>query len=135
MKLFRKEKAKNGRRRVYIFGIKVLSYKRHGHKLPTIDSRFYQCCDILNIEKILKDGNFIDHPIGIVISQYVTLGRGNRIYQNVTIGAASIAGYVKKEYPIIGDNNVFGAGCVVVGKIKIGNNCVIGANAVVTKDI
>ncbi len=37
--------------------------------------------------------------------------------------------------PIIGDNVEFGPGAKVLGKVTIGNNCFIGANAVVTKDI
>ncbi len=36
--------------------------------------------------------------------------------------------------PVIGDNVHFGVGCKVIGNIKIGNNVVIGANAVVTHD-
>ena len=36
---------------------------------------------------------------------------------------------------IIGDNVHFGVGCKVIGSHRIGNNVVIGANAVVTHDI
>lgn len=36
---------------------------------------------------------------------------------------------------IIGDNCYFGAGALVMGPVKIGNNVTIGAGAVVTKDI
>ena len=41
----------------------------------------------------------------------------------------------KKYFPTIGDNVTIYAGACVIGGIKIGNNVVIGANAVVTKDI
>lgn len=37
--------------------------------------------------------------------------------------------------PVVGDNVHFGAGCKVIGNIYIGNNVVIGANAVVTHDV
>lgn len=50
-----------------------------------------------------------------------------RILQQVTIG------YNKDMKPTLG-NNVY-AGAKVIGGIYIGNNVVIGANAVVTKDV
>ena len=37
--------------------------------------------------------------------------------------------------PVIGNNVLFGVGCKVIGKIKIGDNVIIGANAVVTHDV
>lgn len=39
------------------------------------------------------------------------------------------------EKPIIGDNVKFGPGAKVLGGITIGDNCFIGANAVVLKDM
>lgn len=55
------------------------------------------------------------------------------MFQNVTIGAVE----GKKEYgvPVIGDNCYIGCGACILGKIKIGNNVTIGANATVTKNI
>jgi len=35
----------------------------------------------------------------------------------------------------VGDNCYFGTGCTILGPVKIGNNVIIGAGAVVTKDI
>jgi len=75
------------------------------------------------------------HPIGIVIGDGVSLGEGVIIYQNVTIGGARVGDVVKGNYPSIGKNTIIFAGAIIIGNIKIGNNCVIGANAVVTKDI
>ena len=36
---------------------------------------------------------------------------------------------------IVGDNCYFGLGAKIIGKVRIGNNVTVGANAVVTKDI
>ena len=36
---------------------------------------------------------------------------------------------------IIGSNVEFGVGSKVMGPVKIGNNVIIGANAVITKDV
>ena len=50
-------------------------------------------------------------------------------------GAYNLAKQGKKHFPIIGDNVIIYAGACIVGGIKIGNNAIIGANAVVTKDV
>jgi serine O-acetyltransferase len=39
------------------------------------------------------------------------------------------------EVPVIGDNTVIAPGAKILGPVKIGKNCVIGANAVVLKDV
>ena len=37
--------------------------------------------------------------------------------------------------PVIGDNCYIGAGAKIIGKVRVGNNVRIGANAVVYKDV
>lgn len=59
-----------------------------------------------------------------------SIGENCHIFQNVTIGTNGSA-----IGPVIGNNCFFGAGCVVIGEIHIGNNVRIGANAVVTKNV
>lgn len=58
------------------------------------------------------------------------VGRNLTMYQGCTIGAVH-----GKGAPTIGDNVVMYAGSKIVGKVKVGNNVVIGANAVVVKDV
>lgn len=41
----------------------------------------------------------------------------------------------KDQAPTIGDNVVIFAGAKIIGAVDIGNNVVVGANAVVTKDV
>ena len=53
--------------------------------------------------------------------------------QGSTIG--SYRGSIKGGSPSIGDNGVICAGAKVIGNIKLGNNVMVGANAVVVKDI
>lgn len=77
----------------------------------------------------------LKHPIGVVIGDGVKVGKNVIIYQNVTIGGARIGDAKQSSYPEIGEGVVIFAGAVIVGKIKIGKGSVIGANAVVTKDI
>ncbi|MCJ8142584.1 serine O-acetyltransferase [Ancylobacter sp. A5.8] len=75
------------------------------------------------------------HPIGVVIGEGVVLGENVVIYQNVTLGGARVGDAKMMRYPTIGDNTVIFAGAVLLGKIKIGKNCTIGANAVVLQDV
>ena len=51
---------------------------------------------------------------------------GNNIVGNKGIGRS-------EEKPCLGNNVDIGAGAVIIGNIKIADNCTIGANAVVTK--
>lgn len=53
------------------------------------------------------------------------------IGQGVTIGGKS--GWY--EVPVIGDDVIINAGARILGPVKIGNNVIIGANAVVVKDV
>lgn len=74
----------------------------------------------------------IHHPIGVVIGNGCVIGRNVTIFQNVTIGRADKS---INSYPKIGDNSTLYAGSVVIGGVSVGENCIIGANAVVTKDV
>ncbi|WP_430603297.1 serine O-acetyltransferase [Enterococcus sp. DIV0724b] len=88
--------------------------------------------------KIGNDIQFKHNGLGCVIHPRVTIGDGCWIYQNVTIGANTryMNGKLNNTgAPIIGKNTVIYSGAVVVGPINIGENCVIGANTVISKDI
>lgn len=78
-----------------------------------------------------KIGNhiMIPHPTGIVIRKGCVIGDECKIYQNVTIGRKN------NGYPCIGNNVTIYPGAVVIGGISIGDNVVIGANAVVISDL
>lgn len=74
-----------------------------------------------------------EHFGSIVISSCSVVGKHCTIFQDVTIGYAGRPG--KGGVPVIGDNCVLCAGAQIIGPIKIGNNVMIGANAIVCKDI
>lgn len=78
-------------------------------------------------------GCFIPHPYGIVLHSQAKIGRYCNLGQQVTIGWSGQG--ENSGVPILGDRVFVGPGAKVLGKIKIGNNVVIGANAVVTKDL
>lgn len=66
---------------------------------------------------------------GVFISINAKIGDNCLIYQHVTIGSE------KGEAPVIKNNVVIGAGAKIIGSITIGDNCRIGAGAVVTENI
>ena len=67
----------------------------------------------------------------MVIHSRAVIGKNCMIGQNVTIGGKS--GWY--EVPVIGDNVEISAGARIIGPVRIGNNVIIGANAVVVKDV
>lgn len=69
----------------------------------------------------------------IVVNPQAKLGRQCKIMQFVTIG--SEGRYDKNGAPIIGNRVFIGAGAQIIGNVEIADDVVIGANAVVIKDI
>lgn len=83
----------------------------------------------------LGEGVHFPHPTGIVIGEGVVIGDRVSIYQNVTLGGARIGDWQQNNYPEIGADTVIFAGAVIVGRIRIGAGCTIGANSVVLADV
>ena len=84
----------------------------------------------------------IDHGTGVVIGATCVIGDNVKIYQGVTLGATSFpldsdGNPIKgiPRHPIIGNNVVIYANATVLGRITIGDGCVIGANMWVTEDM
>ena len=78
-------------------------------------------------------GLYIGHFGNIFVGGKTKIGKNCNISQGVTIGWAGKG--VNWGLPIIDDNVFIGPGAKVFGKINIGNNVAIGANAVVTKNL
>jgi serine O-acetyltransferase len=74
----------------------------------------------------------IDHFGGIIVSGYARFGDNCRIRNGVTIGLRRVD---EKLAPTIGNNVDIGAGAKLLGPIKVGDNSIIGANAVVLIDV
>ena len=74
-------------------------------------------------------GLIIQHGFATIISAE-KIGRSCKIYQQVTIGYNH-----QLEAPILGDNVEVCCGAKIIGGVHIGNNVLIGANAVVINDI
>jgi serine O-acetyltransferase len=78
-------------------------------------------------------GFYIGHFGGITVSPLATIGENVNISQQVTIGVSGKG--EARGCPVIGDSVYLAPGAKVFGKIRVGNNVRIGANAVVYKDV
>lgn len=78
-------------------------------------------------------GLYIGHLGGIVINGEVVIGQNCNLSQGVTIGVSNVGD--RKGNPTIGNQVYIGPGAKLFGKITVGDNSAIGANAVVTTDV
>ncbi|WP_426350916.1 serine O-acetyltransferase [Alloiococcus sp. CFN-8] len=79
--------------------------------------------------KEIGGGLFIQHGFSTMIAAE-SIGENCWINQQVTIGYSGHG-----RAPIIGDDVMITCGAKVLGSITVGDNAVIGANAVVIKDV
>ncbi len=78
----------------------------------------------------------VPHPFGIVIGNGVIIGSNVVIYQHVTIGVKNRSNTdVNTAYAIIEDNVCIYAGAKILGNIIVGENSIIGANAVLLNSV
>lgn len=82
--------------------------------------------------KSLGWGGYFPHPYATIIYAK-SIGRNFSCRQCTTIGNKS--DFRDDERPTIGDNVQLGASVCIIGDVKIGNNVIVGAGSVVTKDI
>ena len=90
-------------------------------------------CDIKYTTKI-GEGFLLFHSAhGSVINPHAIIGKNVSLRQNTTIGAKDFNDSTKS--PVIGDNVAIGPNVCIIGDIHIGNGAMIGAGAVVVKDV
>ena len=72
------------------------------------------------------------HGYGLVVNSGSILGARVVLRHGVTIGSKSESAV---GAPVVGDDVDFGASAIVIGEITIGSRSIIGAGAVVTKNV
>jgi serine O-acetyltransferase len=78
----------------------------------------------------------IRHGNGIVSGRGVTVGDDCLIFHQVTLGTAGdIENAPDDAYPTIGHRVKVFAGAMVLGPVTVGNDAVVAAGAIVTKDV
>lgn len=78
-------------------------------------------------------GLFIDHGMGVVIGETAIIGDDCQLYHGVTLGG--VGSQEVKRHPTLEDRVYVGSGAKCLGNITLGQNCRVGANAVVLKDV
>ncbi len=88
---------------------------------------------LIPIESKIGAGLYIGHWGGIFIHPNTIIGVNCNLSQGVTIGEGGREG--NRGVPVIVDQAYIGPGAKLFGRITIGNNVAIGANAVVNRSV
>jgi len=129
---------------IWLHRIAHALYVRGWVLLPRLISNFGRFLTGIEIHPgaTIGEGLFIDHGTGVVIGETCVIGNNVKLYQGVTLGAKSfplddqgnpIKGIAR--HPIIEDNVVIYANATVLGRITIGDHCIVGANTWVLQDM
>lgn len=103
--------------RIGPIGSTLISWYRPGDKYFQISKGLH-----------LGGGALFYHP-------YATVLNAESIGENFSCIQCTTIGFGKNGLPVIGDNVSLGASVTIIGKVRIGNNVVIGAGSIVVKDI
>jgi len=116
------------------YGVRPAILRRFFSLIYHVAFKFIQIVTGIELPCEVEIGrNFvIDHFGGIVVSGYAKFGDNCRIRNGVVVGLRRVS---EPRAPVIGDNVDIGTGAKVLGPITIGNNVLIGANAVVLTDV
>jgi serine O-acetyltransferase len=81
-------------------------------------------------------GLVLAHGTGVTIGADVRAGRNLRVNTGTQVGAMRLTEPLDPSRPTyIGDDVFLGAHCMVLQDCRVGDGAVVGANAVVTKDV
>lgn len=91
---------------------------------------FYRPLDSLYLDvPSIGPGLFIQHGFSTIVAAE-SVGENCWINQQVTVGFAN-----ENDRPVIGNHVQITAGAKVIGRVRIGDHSIVGANAVVVKDV
>ncbi|MGE4489132.1 MAG: serine O-acetyltransferase [Kiritimatiellales bacterium] len=111
-----------------------LSLLRHNSIFGRLMGRIIGC----EINCPLPDRLFLAHPNGIIVGRYVVLENDVVLNHQITVGGKNPyfqGDSTEKEYPHLKEGVYVGPGARILGHCTIGEWAIIGANAVVTKDV
>ena len=103
------------------------------HRLGWIAKIFHPLCrpmpTLFIYTEDIGPGLFIQHGVATIIAAK-KIGKNCWINQQVTIGFSN-----DTDCPTIGDNVFIYAGAKVIGKVRVGDNSIVGANSVVIGNV
>ncbi len=120
---------------IWIYRISHILWKWKRRILSRMLSNYAKFFSGIEIHPGAKIGRrlVIDHGSGVVIGETAEIGDDVLMYHGVTLGGKTLDPV--KRHPTIGNRVILGAGAKLIGNITIGDDCRVGANAVVTKDM
>lgn len=83
---------------------------------------------IIDVNTRISGGLILAHP-------YATILNAQSIGKNVYVNHLVTVGEKDGKKPTIGDNVQLHANCMVIGGVSVGENAIIGAGAVVVRDV
>lgn len=128
---------KAGFQAVLLYRISHHLYQRGWIYLPWFLSRLSLAITGAEIEfnAEIGPGMFVAHPVGIVVGRGTVIGSDVTLFQGVTFGVRSWHPDQIRKFPRVGNKCFFFSGAAVVGDVTIGDECIVGAHAVVTRDV
>lgn len=122
-----------------------IAHELHVLGVPTLPRIMSECAHSttgIDIHPGAKIGLrfFVDHGTGVVIGETTEIGNRVRLYQGVTLGAASVRDGPslrgRKRHPTVEDDVTIYAGATILGgDTVIGKGSVIGGNVWITSSI
>lgn len=79
--------------------------------------------------------NSLDIGEKVLLSPNVYITDCDHEYRDINVPVIDQGIVQRGQMVSIGEGSYIGINAVIVGNVKIGNHCVIGANSVVTKDV
>ena len=122
----------------YVFWLRVVNRLKRNRLskyslaiLPYFILRHYQFKYGIHIgtSTPIGKGLYVEHGDGVYLNVQ-SIGENFTVYQGVTLGSSP-----NKGIPIVENNVTVYMGAKVFGDVILKNNCVVGANAVVTHDV
>jgi serine O-acetyltransferase len=80
-------------------------------------------------------GLFLPHAGYVIVASNATIGRHCTLTQGVTIGHRAGGHELSFDSPVIGDRVYVGPGAAILGPVHVGDDVLIGANAVVVNSV
>lgn len=111
-----------------VFYMRVANKHKYYSKFLRFFAKPQKFCDLSPTAEI-GGGLIIQHGYCTILDP-LKMGRNCWVNQGVNIGYTN-----ETDCPTFGDNVHVSPGAAVLGNVHIGNNVIIGANAVVTKDV
>lgn len=106
-----------------------------GWPLRTLMSQWVRIAWGIDINRAARigPGLYVGHFGGITVGAHIVAGRHLSLSQGVTLGVSGRG--ERRGSPTLGDHVYIAAGAKLFGRIRIGDNAKIGANAVVHRDV